>query len=291
MAKTPEELAAAKTEREKIAATTVNKEATKEEPEKETSEEDEDGKSTDDETGLDGTSEDNQQQIEDTKKEIKESEKTQETLEAEKLEAKTAAEKERIQKRINKEVAKTKKLEDENAELKRQLAAKESGDDPKFTKEDIDKEADILANQKIAQRDFDNTCAKLQKEATKLDKDFPDKIKELGEDVGLIPGAMIGVLGDLDNGAQVLKSFTDDPEEYERLINLPPLKMATALTKYAEKLAKPKPKPLSKVPEPHEPLGGNARMDTPLNDKDSMDVWIKKRNAQAEAFRKAKLAN
>ncbi len=273
MAKTPEEQAVIDAERAKIKtnATITKEEEEIKEPEPEVKE-----------------PEVKEETIEEKEEEIEVIEKTEEELEAEKAEAKTAAEKARIQKRIDKEVAKRKVLEEENKTLKAQLAAKETGEG-KFTKEDVEKQAKTIAEQTIAERDFANACARLQKSATKLDKDFPEKIQELGSEVGPIPGAMIGILDDLDNGGQVLQHFTTDPDEYEKLIALPATKMAVELTKLATKLAKPASKPLSKVPAPNEPLGGNARVDTPLNDKDPMDVWIKKRNKQVEERRKARL--
>ena len=278
MAKTEAELKAAQEQRDRIAVTSVKPEK---EPESEVKEPEKEPESDVKEPVEEETVEENEETIE-------VSEKTQEQLEAEKIEAKTAAEKARIQKRIDKEVAKRKTLETENANLKAQLAAKESGEG-KFTEEDVKKQAKVLADKEIADRDFANACSRLQKAATKLDKDFPDKIQELGTEVGPIPGAMIGILDDLDNGGQVLQHFTTDPDEYERIIALPSTKMAVELTRLATKLAKPPVKVLSKVPAPNEPLGGNARVDTPLNDKDPMDVWIKKRNKQVEERRKARL--
>lgn len=275
--KSPEEIkaekqAAAQAERDAIKVNTPKEEAeVKEEPE------------------VKEPIEETKEEIKTKEEEIEAAEKTAEELEAEKLASKSTAEKARIQKRIDKEVAKRKTLETENAELKAQLAAKETGEG-KFTEEDVEKQAEALANQTMADRDFANACSRLEKAASKLDKNFTVNIKQLGEEVGPIPGAMIGVLDDLDNGGQVLQHFTTDPDEYERLIGLTPLKMASEVTKLAEKLAKPKAKEVSRVPPPNEPLGGNARNDTPLSDKDPMDVWIKKRTKQVAERAAAKRA-
>lgn len=293
--KTPEELKndereAAKKVREGIKTTSVVKE-----------EEKEDDKSDNDETGLEDSSEGNdddskfedgtdetKEEIKDNKEEIKTSEKTEADLEKEKAEAKTNSEKARIQKRIDKEVSKRKALETEVEDLKKQLAAKTG--DGKFTEEDVKSEAKKLSDQTIAERDFANACSRLEKAATKIDKDFGEKIKELGADVGPIPSAMIGVLDDLDNGGQVLSHFTSDPDEYERIIGLSPTKMAVEVTKLATKLGKPVEKKISKVPPPLDTLAGNSRSDTPIKDTDPMDVWIKKRNKQVEERRKAKMS-
>lgn len=279
--KTPEEVEAAKKEREGIKSTVVKSED--KEPNKETQEETE----VEEETNEEVIEE--EEKIETNEEKIENSTKTEAELNDEKAAAKTAAEKQKIQKRIDREVSKRKALETELNNVKAQLAAKETGEG-KFTEKDVETKSEELANQKLAERDFNNACSRLQKAATKLDKDFPDKIKELADDIAPIPGAMIGILDDLDNGGLVLSHFTTDPDEYERIISLNPTKMAVELTKLSEKLSKPKPKPLSKVPAPNEPVGGGARIETPLSDKEPMADWVAKRNRQVEERRKAKLA-
>ena len=233
--------------------------------------------------------------IDENKEEIEKSEKTEEELEAEKQEAKTAAQKTRIQKRIDKEVAKRKTLENENAELKKLLAAKDTEDD-KFTSEDVKKEAERIANEKVNEREFTNACNRLAEAAKKLDKEFDKKMATLAEDVAPIPGYMIGILDDLDNGGAVLKHFTENPDIYEDVIALTPAKMAVAVTKLSNKIeteSKPKPKAISKVPPPIEPLGGkgggNSTIITEADTKD-MPTFVKKRAAQVEARRKEKMA-
>lgn len=250
-----------------------------------------DAKPTDDGAELAGDSkEDKQEVVAEAKEEkIEASEKTEEDLEAEKLEAKTAAEKARIQKRIDKEVAKRKVLEDEVTELKKLLAAKE-GDGEKLTKEDVEKEAKRIAIELNNERQFTADCNRLADAAKKLDKEFDSKMKSLAEDVAPIPGYMIGALADLKNnaGGAVLKYFTDNPDIYEDVIALPPMKMVGEIKDISFKLeaeTKPKPKAVSKVPAPNEPVGGkggsNSMVITEADTKD-MQTFVKKRQMQLE---------
>ncbi len=287
--KTKEELKAEsiKAERDSIQVTTgkatdneeVEKEVEKEEP-------------TNDEKGLEESGSDDEIDT-DTEKEIEASEKTEEQLETEKQEAKTTAEKARVQKRIDKVVARAKAAETELAELKKQLAAKASEDGAKFTKEDVEAEAKRIADEKINEREFTNACNRLADGAKKLDKEFDKKIQALSEDVAPLPGYMIGILDDIDNGAQVLKHFADNQDVYEDIYTLNPVKMATAINKLSFKLmaeAKPKPKPISKVPPPNDPVNGGVNTSIVLNDKDPMEDWVKKRNAQVAQRNAMKLA-
>ncbi len=281
--KSKEELKAdaVKAERDSIAVTISKKEDDENEEKSESEKPDDDSKNESEET------------IEEIKEETDAIEKNNEQLETEKQEAKTAKEKERIQKRIDKEVAKRKVLETELADLKAQLAAKSSEDGVKFTREDVEAEANKLAEQKVSEREFTNACNRLADGAKKLDKDFDKKIQALSEDVAPLPGYMIGILDDIENGAQVLKHFADNQDVYEDIYMLSPVKMATAISKLGIKLAtevKPKPKQISKVPAPNEPINGGAKTSINLSDKEPIEDWIEKRNRQVAERQAAKRA-
>lgn len=272
--KTKEELAAE--ERKKINVES-NKEEEKEEDkddgEQEEKEEDEE-EQTDDDKGLDGDSEDNKEKIE-------KSEKTEEELEKEKHEAKSSADKARIQKRIDKEVAKRKVLEEENKELKRKLEAKPDAEKA-LTEEDVESRAEAKAKVKSAEREFVNACNRLADAAKKIDKDFKAKIDEVTEEYEPIPGMMIGILDDMDNGGEVLSYLANNPEEYGEVHGLTEGKMGRRLQKISDKLIedkKPKPKKISSAPKPNEPVDGNRISPSILSDKMPMEEWVRKRNA------------
>lgn len=233
--------------------------------------------------------------VEENEEAIEASEKTEEELEAEKSAAKTQREKDRVQRRIDKEVAARKKLAEENAELKKLLAAKEADGD-KFTKEDVETQAERIASQKLAQKEFDAICDKLAADGEKADEDFSKKIGVMSEDIGPIPTQMIGILGDLDNGGAVLAHLANNVDEAEDIYKLSPARMSLKLVKLSQELAeaaKPKPKAQSKVPPPNNPIGGGggsnlSQIYNPeASKKMSDEEWIRKRNQDVLEKRKA----
>jgi hypothetical protein len=220
--------------------------------------------------------------IEAKEEQIEKSEKTEEELEIEKKEAQTQKEKDRIQRRIDKEVAKRKDLENRIKELETKLAAK---DDEVLTEEDVEKRAEEKAANKVIEREFIAACNRLADAANKIDKDFKKKIDAIAEDIGPIPGQMIGILDDLDNGGAVLSYLANHVDDAETIYALSPAKMAVELTKLSTKIInekKPVHKDISKVPDPGESLGGgqNRTNSIVLSDKDPMEDWIRKRNEQ-----------
>lgn len=240
-----------------------------------------DGKKSSEEEKKEEVSEE-ETEAEEGEEQIEASEKKEEDLEAEKLEAKSQKEKDRIQKRIDKEVAKRKKLEDENADLKRQLAAKPDAEKV-LTEDDVEKRAERKAEDKVATREFINACNRLADAAKKVDKDFKKKIDEVAEDYAPIPGVMIAILDDMDNGGEVLSYLASNPEEYGEVCELPEGKMGRQLQKLSDKLEvdkKPKPKVISKAPKPNEPVGGNRQSPNQLREGMSMDEFVRVRNAQ-----------
>lgn len=196
---------------------------------------------------------------------------------------------ERLQKRVNKKTGNERQLKKELQDAQEQLAKKVAEGEVVLTEEDVEKRALSKAQQIAAQNEFDKTCNLLADQAKKIDKNFDDKIKELAEEVSPIPGPMIGMLGDLDNGGAVLNYFTDNPEEYEEVIGLSLAKQALRLSKLSEKLTPKKAKKeLSKVPAPNKPIKPSNNTDTPLLDSDDMDTWVRKREAQLERKRSAR---
>ena len=293
MSKTPEEIASLEAARKMVNMTGV---ATKDDDGNVLEKKEDETKEETKEEEIVVETKTEETKTEETKEEITASEKTEEELETEKQEAKTTAEKSRIQRKIDKEVAKRKTLEEELAETKRQLAAAKEGKEGKFDEDEVDKRANAKAEQKVAEREFLNASNRLADAAEKLDKDFIKKIKVIAEETAPIPGHMIGILDDLDNGGAVLVSLADDVDEYERIITLSPAKAAVELTKLSVKLAaKPAPKAVSKVPKPIEPIGGKTsgtNNDMVITDKDTqnMNEFIRKRNIQIAERQKMKAA-
>jgi hypothetical protein len=204
-------------------------------------------------------------------------EKTEEELAA----AKTTKERERIQRRIDKLTAEKKLLERTNADLQAKLDAKAKEGEVVLTKEDVDKEASRIADAKVMQQNFDAACNRLADAGKATDKDFDKKVAAMAEDIGPIPGELIAVLDDLDNGGEVLSYLTNNVDEAEEIWKLSLAKQAAKLAKISIKLVKP-PKAVSKAPNPIEAVT-KTNKDTNtvvLSDKMTDAEWIARRNEQ-----------
>jgi hypothetical protein len=218
--------------------------------------------------------------------EAKEDDEGEEKEEAEEVEAKSVEKLERtiarLQKRLDKETGNKKDLQKELNAAKLSLEAT-------FTEADVQTRAEQIAAEKVLQKEFTNACNKLAAEATKIDKQFDKKVKVMGEDIGAIPSAMIGILEDLDNGGAILAHLVNNVDEAEEIYSLSLAKMSLRLSKLSEKLlTKPK-KDISKVPAPNEPVSPSSKTSTVLRDNEPMEDWVKKRNAQVEERRKARI--
>ena len=288
--------------REKILVNNPDDEVkTENKPADDTNEESDDDSSEDqneDDTADDSSDDAGDEQVEGNEDEIEESEDKQKELEKEKKQAKDQKEKDRIQRKIDREVAKRKVLEEENASLKAQLEAKTAEDGDKLTKTDAEQMAKDIANQQITQKEFDDICNKiaddggkiLDKEGKTLGKQFVNKMNEMAKEIGPIPPDMIYILGDLDNGSNILNYLADDDniDEAEKIYAMPTARKAIALTKLSTKLSTPKPKAISKVPAPNTPIGAGARGHKQLTDNMSDKEWIAERNRQVAEKRAAR---
>lgn len=222
---------------------------------------------------------DDDEEDDDEKKELTEEEKVAKAAEKE------TKRQERINRKFEREVGRRKAVEAELADARKKLEAKgEEGET--FTKEDIEKEAKKLADQKLADDAFNKAVKKLAKDGEKADKDFIKKINALADDIGAIPGQMIGILEDIDNGGEILAYLANHEDEAEEVWELAknPVKLGIRLLKLSDKLEKEKKKKdtkeVSKVPAPNEPIGGGRQSTVVLHDKMSDKEWIEKRNQQ-----------
>ena len=169
-----------------------------------------------------------------------------------------------------------------------------------MTEEEVQAKAEIIAAEKVAakelenlQKEFNKACDKLQNEGVKLDKEFTPKVVAMADELGPIPSRVIGVLSDLDNGAEVLKFMIDDIDEAEKIYDLKdkPEKLAIALVRIADKLTaakKPKPKAISQVPDAVEPVKSSRVQSLTITEADTknMDNYVAKRARQIAEKRK-----
>lgn len=256
-------------------------------------ENEEDGEGEEEEENED----DEDEEVVDKKKEETEEEKA-EREKQEKIAAKAQRKQDRMQRRIDEATAARKAAEAERDRLKAQL---EADPDKKLTEEEVEARAEAIAAKKLAdkqieeiQAKFNDACEKLQKEASKIDKDFDDKIADIAADIGPIPSFMIGVLDDLDNGGEVLAFIANDDELAEKIWNLKknPAKMTKEIVEISNKLSAAKKKPkkeISRVPDPPEPVKTNRNSNSAIiteADTKNMDSYVAKRQAQMLEKRK-----
>jgi hypothetical protein len=248
-----------------------------------------------DEEEDDEEEEEKEEELEEKPEETAEEKTAREAKEV--AEAKAARKDARIQKRIDTAVAAQKKAEAEVVALKAQL---EANPDQKLTEAEVIARAEAIANEKITQAnmerlqlEFNKTCDKLQEDAIKLDKEFTPKVVAMTNELGPIPSRIIGILADIDNGAEVLSVMANDIDEAEKLYDLKdkPEKLTIAIVRMADKLAeakKPKVKPLSKVPNQGEQIKPSRVNSNTITGKESTEDYIRKRVAQREELKKVR---
>ena len=134
-------------------------------------------------------------------------------------------------------------------------------------------------------KEFDAAQEKLIEDATKIDKTFMSKVRDLAEEVAPLPEFFIGALNDLDNGGAVLNYLTDNPDEYEDILKKKgAVRVMKGLVDISNKLieaAKPKVKKISNAPEPPKaPKGNGKNPDTlPAKPTENMAEFVRLRNA------------
>lgn len=225
-----------------------------------------------------------------TKEEVIEAKEDEiDELKEDKKEAKTQADKDRIQRRIDRITGERNELRKENEKLRSQLAAKPD-DEKILTEDEVETRAGLKAQQLRLQQQFEDDCQNLANEGKKLDKKFNDKIDLMAEEVGKIPSQMIGILADLPNGGAVLLTLANDLDLAEETYKLNTAKMAVKLARISDKIIEEGKKQISKAPAPKDKVDGKgATPETRASEKDDMDAFVRKRNIEAENHRRRKL--
>lgn len=113
------------------------------------------------------------------------------------------------------------------------------------------------ATRLIAQEKFDAACNKVF-DAGKTE--FPDWDASL-RTFQMLGGAsqdFLEAVTSMDAGHKVLHHLGQNPEEAERLLSLPPLRMALELARLESTVGQAKPAPVSQAPAPISPVGGKS---------------------------------
>lgn len=139
------------------------------------------------------------------------------------------------------------------------------------------------AGRLVAKENYDRDCtATFNKGKTTYGADWDaaiDRLSTLGGPEGSIDiDTMVGLLA-TDDPARVLYELGSKPDEYHRIMALPPAKRLNEMAKIASAPA-PK-KQVSNAPAPVDPVGGRgANVGDELDDKLSDEDWYKRREAQ-----------
>lgn len=109
----------------------------------------------------------------------------------------------------------------------------------------------------VAQEKFDAACNKVFDAGKTEFQDWDTSLRTFQMLGGASPEFLEAVTS-MDAGHKVLHHLGQNPEEAERLLSLPPLRMALELARLETTVGQAKPAPVSKAPAPISPVGGKS---------------------------------
>jgi len=193
------------------------------------------------------------------------------------------------EKRRIEEVNKRRVAEEKLAEAERRLAAYEKpADTPAkpdaqpISMEEAKRQARAELQQEESAKAFREATGRVLHAGLAQYDDFDavrqQMVTDFGDQMNARPDFFEAITDpDIPNGHDIFYSLAKDPEQAERILSLPPVKMAIEIAKLSEKLAKSTaapPKPISKAPAPLKPVGGAAPVGVRLDDENlPMDKW------------------
>ncbi len=205
-------------------------------------------------------------------------------------------------KQIIKARAAEKKLREEQAADRAEIArlkalAGDSADAPAPAKTETEIRGEVEAKLRQEQR-FEkiNTSAEAMFEAGKkaFPKGWEERVNQAAEAIGPEIAArpdFLETLTDLPNAHAVYFDLASDPDRIEALLQMSPSKMGLELGRLSEKLAATKPKTVSRVPTPIRPLDKPTKEDLPLDDPNmSMEEFDRRMRLEEEKRYKEKVA-
>lgn len=140
---------------------------------------------------------------------------------------------------------------------------------------------DAAVQDEAARRQFDADCNVIYTKGTEQFPDFTTRIQQFQKIGGLQP-EMVQVALELGNPHEVLYQLATDLDEAARIAELPPLRMATALTKFVEGKERAKVRQVSKASEPITPLTGTAAPAEKSPEQMTTAEWMVWRKGQIE---------
>jgi hypothetical protein len=131
-----------------------------------------------------------------------------------------------------------------------------------------------------AEEQFNESCNTVFEQGTKEFPDFSETLRTF-QLLGGLNQPFLEAAIDAGNTHATLHHLGKNPEEAQRIMNLPERQQSIALARLSDKLAAPKAPPaLSKAPAPISPVSGNGnRNDLGDPDKLSTAEWMRRRDA------------
>lgn len=142
---------------------------------------------------------------------------------------------------------------------------------------------DVRAEAKrlIQQEKFDDACNKVFDAGKTEFPDWDSSLRTFQMLGGASPEFLEAVTA-MDAGHKVLHHLGQNPETAERLLSLPPLRMALELARLESTVGQAKPKPVSNAPAPINPIGGRSAPVEPEEFASAADqiAWWKKHGSK-----------
>ena len=143
---------------------------------------------------------------------------------------------------------------------------------------DIEKLANARAEQKLAIQAFNKACNEVAEKGAEKFEDFKEAVSVLNSGYGDViqkKPEFLQTIVELPNAEEVYYSLGKDPQRAERILALPPVKMALELGKISSELGKTASAQVSGAPAPIRPINGLAgKKELTLDDASNPDVPI-----------------
>jgi len=140
-------------------------------------------------------------------------------------------------------------------------------------------DVETRAAQLAAEREFNKTCDEIYARGKEEFKDFDSKISNF-QKLGGLPPALIEASIEAGPSHKILHYLGENMDEAARVLALPPLKMAVAVSKLGDKLSKAP--AVSQLDEPIKPISGRAAAPAGWQNPEDMPLeqWMAWRNKQ-----------
>jgi hypothetical protein len=117
---------------------------------------------------------------------------------------------------------------------------------------------DAAVEARLREREFNSACNKVfEAGKSEFASEWDSSLRTFAM-LGGAPNEFLDAITSMENGHKVLHALGQDPEAAERVLSLPPLRMALELARIETKVGQAKPQSVSKAPPPINPIGGRS---------------------------------